>query len=36
VAVVRKAADPVTHAGFLLHPDAESLVRHAEASKVLR
>jgi hypothetical protein len=33
---VRKAADRALRAGFLLPPDAESLVRQAEASKVLR
>jgi hypothetical protein len=36
VAAVRKAADRAMRAGFLLQPDAESLIRQAEASKVLR
>ncbi len=36
VAAVRKAADCAMRAGFLLQPDAESLIRQAEASKVLR
>ena len=36
VAAVRKAADRAMAAGFLLKPDAEKLVREAEASKVLR
>jgi hypothetical protein len=35
VAGVRKAADRALRAGFLLQPDAESLIRQAEASKVL-
>jgi hypothetical protein len=36
VAAVRKAADRAMRAGYLLQPDAESLIRQAEASKVLR
>ena len=36
VAAVRKATERAVRAGFLLEPDADRLVRQAEASKVLR
>ncbi|MBL8344799.1 MAG: hypothetical protein JNN03_05110 [Rubrivivax sp.] len=36
VAAVRKATERAMAAGFLLKPDAERLIRQAEASKVLR
>ena len=36
VAAVRKATERAVRAGFLLKPDADRLVRQAEASKVLR
>jgi hypothetical protein len=36
VTAVRKATERALSAGFLLPADAESLIRQAEASKVLR
>jgi hypothetical protein len=36
VAAVRKATERAMAAGFLLRPDAEELIRQAEASRVLR
>jgi hypothetical protein len=36
VAAVRKATERAMAAGFLLKPDADELIRQAEASRVLR